>query len=204
MDQLIRYVDNGLRTVFNNPKEKLDIDEFPNSAALLEQEKQRSIALMRVNHCGEVCAQALYDGQALTTRATDLKEHLQSAAAEERRHLQMCQSRLDELEGRTSVLDPLFYGMSFSLGAIAGWLSPQVGMGFVGATEDEVCKHLDRHLDELSPNDQRTRAMLESIRSDEAQHQQSATELGGTVFSKPLKSAMALVANVMTKTTRVI
>lgn len=204
LDDAIRVFDNALRTVAANPKHKEDMGEFPSSPPLTSTQRQTASSLMRVNHCGEVCAQALYEGQALTTRNPVVKEHLHQAASEEAKHLQMCQSRLKELEANTSILDPLFYATSFGMGAIAGLLNPKLGLGFIEATEDEVCKHLNRHMDELSTEDVRTHAMLSSIQQDEARHQETATELGGAVFNRPLKSAMALLAQVMTRTTRYI
>ena len=204
IDQLIGIADNALRTVTANPKEKLPIEEFPSASHLPKEDQDKAAALMRVNHCGEVCAQALYDGQRLTTRSEPIRQHLAEAANEERKHLQICETRLKELDADTSILDPVFYATSFTMGAVAGLLDPRVGLGFVEATEDEVCKHLDKHLSELSEEDSRTRSMLESIRSDEAKHQTSAAELGGVVFGQPLKRGMGLLAKVMTKTTRVI
>ena len=159
---------------------------------------------MRINHCGEVCAQALYEGQALTAKSPETKRQLKEAAEEERTHLSLCRTRLEELDSRTSIFEPAFFTASLGIGAVIGLLGDKISLGFVEATEDEVCKHLDRHIESLGTSDPRSKAMLESIRSDEAQHQSSALDQGGTEFPKPIKTFMAFAAKVMTKTTAAI
>ena len=133
-----------------------------------------------------------------------VRSQLKQAAAEEREHLALCRARLNELDANPSVLEPLFFLASAGIGAIAGQLGDQVSLGFVEATEDEVCKHLDRHIAGLNEEDERTKAMLESIRADEAQHRSTAREHGGMVFANPIKSGMALAAKVMTRTTSIL
>ena len=156
---------------------------------------------MRVNHTGEVCAQALYEGQALTAKQDDAKQSLLEAAAEEQDHLSWCAQRLDELDQRPSVFDPLFYGASFALGAGAGLLGDRVSLGFVEATEDQVVKHLNEHLQSIPEDDAKTRAILHAMREDEARHGAHALAMGGEKFPLPVKRAMSLLAKVMTHTT---
>ena len=181
--------------------------ERPNPAAdtqdgeLSEEQKAHIVGLMRVNHTGEICAQALYEGQALTAREADNRQSLIDAAAEERDHLAWCRERIDELDGRTSILDPLFYGASFAMGALTGLIGDRVSLGFVEATEDQVVRHLDGHLQELPEEDGRSRAIIEQMREDEARHGDHAIEMGGEEFPKPVKAAMTLISKVMTETT---
>lgn len=203
LDDLILVVDNGLRVLNRNHHESFDSKAYPAATELNESKRRTAAKLMRINHCGEICAQALYEGQALTARSPTLRDQLKQSAAEERKHLALCEARLDELDSRPSMLEPLFYVASVGMGAITGQLGDRISLGFVEATEDEVCKHLDRHLDELDAEDVRTKAMLEAIRADEAQHQANAVDSGGQVFAAPIKSLMALAAKVMTRTTAV-
>ncbi len=201
LEDLVLVADSGLRAMTGNHQTKADLTVFPTSAELSEKDRQTAASLMRINHCGEVCAQALYEGQALTSHTAEVRHQLKQAAQEEREHLALCRGRLKELDARPSVLEPLFFVTSIAIGAIAGRLGDKVGLGFVEATEDEVCKHLDRHIQSVSGNDPRTKTILETIRADEAKHQQVARERGGTVFAKPIKSLMGLAAKVMTRTT---
>ena len=203
-DDAILVVDSGIRAMTGNHPSDVNLAEFPESAELSKEHRRKAAALMRINHCGEVCAQALYEGQALTSRSADVKRQLKQAAEEERKHLSLCRSRLKELDAKPSVLEPLFFAASAGIGAIAGQLGDQISLGFVEATEDEVCKHLDRHIEALGDVDPRSTAMLEAIRTDEAKHRSEARESGGHIFAKPIKSAMALAAKLMTRTTSVI
>jgi len=148
-----------------------------------------------------VCAQALYQGQALTARLPRVREAMEQAADEEIDHLAWCDQRLRQLGSHTSVLNPLFYGLSFGLGATAGLISDRISLGFVAATEDQVCKHLDDHLQQLPEDDEKSRAILEQMRTDEAEHSTAALEAGGLRFPAPVKFGMSLMAKVMTKTT---
>ena len=204
LDEVVLVIDNGLRTLTDTHRESFDDSKFPAPGELSTHNRRTAASIMRINHCGEVCAQALYEGQALAARSPSVKRQLKHAAAEEREHLALCRTRLNELNAHPSILDPLFFAASVGIGMIAGQMGDRVSLGFVEATEDEVCKHLDRHLDKLDEEDERTKAMLESIRADEAQHRSAAHEHGGVVFSKPIKSGMALAAKVMTRTTAII
>jgi ubiquinone biosynthesis monooxygenase Coq7 len=156
---------------------------------------------MRVNHCGEVCAQALYDGQAITARNPEVLAMLQAAGAEEVDHLVWCEERLTELETHPSLLNPLFYAASWSLGAIAGLLGDRAGLAFVEATEDQVVQHLEQHLRELPEKDVASRAIVSQMRDDEARHGEAALAAGGGLFSPWQKRLMAGFARVMTATT---
>jgi ubiquinone biosynthesis monooxygenase Coq7 len=156
---------------------------------------------MRVNHTGEICAQALYEGQALTAKSNQARTTLLEAAAEERDHLAWCRSRLDELDAQPSLLAPLFYGASYAMGALTGLAGDKVSLGFVEATEDQVVAHLDRHLEQLPPADHKSRAILDQMREDEAIHGERALELGGETFPEPVKQVMSLISNIMTRTT---
>ncbi|MDO8698555.1 MAG: 2-polyprenyl-3-methyl-6-methoxy-1,4-benzoquinone monooxygenase, partial [Pseudomonas sp.] len=178
------------------------------SPAIVQQEAQldanttRHVAgLMRINHTGEVCAQGLYQGQALTAKLPQVRDAMEHAAEEEIDHLAWCEQRIRQLGSHPSVLNPLFYGLSFGVGAVAGMISDKVSLGFVAATEDQVCKHLDEHLQQLPAEDQKSRAILEQMRSDEAEHAAGAIEAGGFRFPAPVKFGMSLLAKVMTKST---
>ncbi|MED5612161.1 2-polyprenyl-3-methyl-6-methoxy-1,4-benzoquinone monooxygenase, partial [Pseudomonas sp. JH-2] len=157
--------------------------------------------LMRINHTGEVCAQALYQGQALTAKLPQVRKAMEEAADEEVDHLAWCEQRIRELGSRPSLLNPLFYGLSFGVGAAAGLISDRISLGFVAATEDQVCKHLDEHLEQLPAEDQKSRAILEQMRVDEEHHANSAIDAGGVRFPAPVKFGMSLLSKVMTKTT---
>ncbi len=187
--------------------------EEPVSAGLTPDEKRHAAGLMRVNHCGEVCAQALYDGQSVTARSPEVLAVLAQAGAEEIDHLVWCEQRLDELDARPSVLNPLFYAASWTLGAVAGLLGDRVSLAFVEATEDQVVKHLDSHLESLPAGDDRSRAVVAQMRADEARHGDEALELAQSLgsagedaaadqrLSPVQKRVMAGVARLMTATT---
>jgi ubiquinone biosynthesis monooxygenase Coq7 len=168
---------------------------------LSESETRHVAGLMRINHTGEVCAQALYQGQALTARLPRVRQAMEQAADEEIDHLAWCEQRIRQLGSHTSVLNPIFYGLSFGIGASAGLISDRISLGFVAATEDQVCKHLDDHLGQLPAGDEKSRAILEQMRDDEAQHSTAAIEAGGLRFPAPVKFGMSLVSKVMTKAT---
>jgi len=172
-----------------------------NEAELSESETRHVAGLMRINHTGEVCAQALYQGQALTARLPQVRRAMEQAADEEIDHLAWCEQRIRQLGSHTSVLNPLFYGLSFGIGATAGLISDRISLGFVAATEDQVCKHLDEHLGQLPASDDKSRAILEQMREDEQQHSTAAIEAGGLRFPAPVKFGMSLVSKVMTKAT---
>jgi len=168
---------------------------------LSKSETRHVAGLMRINHTGEVCAQALYQGQALTARLPQVRQAMEQAADEEIDHLAWCEQRIRQLGSHTSVLNPIFYGLSFGIGASAGLISDRISLGFVAATEDQVCKHLDDHLGQLPAGDEKSRAILEQMRDDEAQHSTAAIEAGGLRFPAPVKFGMSLVSKVMTKAT---
>ena len=166
-----------------------------------DDERKHVAGLMRVNHAGEICAQALYEGQALTAKSASAKASLLHAASEEQDHLSWCRQRLDQLDARPSVFDPLFYGASFALGVGAGLLGDRISLGFVEATEDQVVKHLEEHLESLPEQDEKSRVILEEMRADESRHGANALAQGGSVFPQPLKNVMSLVSKAMTHTT---
>ena len=170
-------------------------------ASLDERERRHSAGLMRVNHSGEICAQALYQGQAMTSRKKALKAHLRQAASEEQDHLCWCAERLTELGSRPSLLNPAFYAASFCLGAGVGLLDEKKGLGFVSATEEEVCYHLDRHLESLPEADRSSRAVLRAMREEEAGHGSDALRAGGAQFPALVKKMMRLTSTLMTKST---
>ena len=168
----------------------------------MDKQQSRHVAgLMRINHTGEVCAQALYQGQALTAKLPQVRKAMEHAAEEEVDHLAWCEQRIRQLGSHTSVLNPLFYGMSFGIGAAAGIISDRVSLGFVAATEHQVVKHLDEHLLQLPAEDVKSRAILAQMRSDEQAHAESALDAGGARFPAPIRFGMSLLAKVMTKST---
>jgi len=201
IDLIINEVDKGLKYSTQNyqtesrpyPAEKIEQE------SLNEFEKNHSAGLMRVNHSGEVCAQALYRGQALTAILGDTRTKMEQAASEELDHLSWCNKRLEELDNEASVLNPIWYGMSFSIGAVAGLIGDNWSLGFVHETEEQVVKHLDGHLDKLSNKDLKTRAVIEQMRIDEEQHSHDALEAGAEILPDEIKDLMSNVAKVMTK-----
>ena len=199
LDRLIIGFDRGLRAVAGEPQTQRPNPgaEVPN-AEMNESERRHAAALMRVNHCGEVCAQALYQGQALASRDAAIKQALSGAAREEEDHLAWTRERIAELGGRTSVLNPLWYAGSLAIGAAAGALGDRWNLGFLAETETQVEKHLGSHLERLAPQDARTRVVLEAMQRDEAGHAQNARELGARELPRPLKEGMRLAARVMT------
>jgi ubiquinone biosynthesis monooxygenase Coq7 len=163
-----------------------------------DEERAHAAALMRVNHVGEICAQALYQGQALTARRPESRQALEKAAREEEDHLAWSAERIRELGGRTSLLNPLWYAGSFAIGAAAGMLGDRWNFAFLAETERQVEEHLAGHLEALPAEDQRTRAVVEAMRADEARHRASALELGAAELPDPVKRAMRLASTVMT------
>ena len=202
-DRLLMQADSALRTLlpFSGQPARPSPAVLKNEAELSESETRHVAGLMRINHTGEVCAQALYQGQALTARLPQVRRAMEQAADEEIDHLAWCEQRIHQLGSHTSVLNPLFYGLSFGIGATAGLISDRISLGFVAATEDQVCKHLDEHLGQLPASDDKSRAILEQMREDEQQHSTAAIEAGGLRFPAPVKFGMSLVSKVMTKAT---
>jgi ubiquinone biosynthesis monooxygenase Coq7 len=167
-------------------------------AQLSDSERKHAAGLMRVNHTGEVCAQALYQGQALTAKLPTVREEMEQAAAEEVDHLVWCEQRLRELDSQPSVLNPAWYGLSFALGAVAGAISDKVSLGFVAATEERVCNHLNDHLKSLPEDDRKSRLIVQKMLEDEQRHGDKALEAGGSDFPREVKDAMSAVSRVMT------
>lgn len=170
------------------------------SEQLNQQEQQQSVAMMRINHSGEICAQALYQGQALTAKTSKQRNALLQAAAEESDHLAWCQQRLNELNGRTSVLNPVWYAGSLGIGALAGLAGDTISLGFVAETEHQVSKHLAEHLLKMSLKDQKSRAILEQMRSDELEHATQAERAGARRLPLPIKILMKFTAKILTIT----
>lgn len=202
IDNLIIQLDQALRTLVPgsvaasrpNPADASD------PATLSPGERKHAAGLMRINHTGEVCAQALYQGQALTARLPDVRGNMERAAKEECDHLNWCETRLGELDSRPSLLNPLWYGMSFGIGAVAGLAGDKWSLGFVAETEKQVCKHLEDHLQALPAADAKSRRILEQMHHDEGKHATVALESGAAELPAPIKAAMGLMARVM-KTT---
>ncbi|MBU6459261.1 MAG: 2-polyprenyl-3-methyl-6-methoxy-1,4-benzoquinone monooxygenase [Proteobacteria bacterium] len=166
---------------------------------LSEKEQQQSAALMRVNHSGEVSAQALYLGQSLTARRPDMKKMFDLAAAEEADHLGWCETRIKELNGQTSKLNLLWFVGSFTIGACAGLFGDRISMGFLAETERQVGEHLAGHLEKLPVDDARTRMIVSMMQSDEAKHEQSAKDAGGAQLPAPVRRVMRLCSYIMTR-----
>lgn len=198
-DRLIEGFDGALRAVAGvHAAKRASPGRHVPEADLTPAERAHSAALMRVNHVGEVCAQALYEGQALVARNEGVRESLSQAAEEERDHLAWCASRIDELGGRASLLNPLWYLGSFAMGAGAGLLGDRWNLAFLAETERQVEEHLTGHLQDLPESDERSRKLVEAMRADEAKHRQTAVNLGAAQLPGPVKVAMRLAARVMT------
>jgi len=200
LDQIITTFDLGLRTVFASPHAARPYPGSGPEADLGEAERARAAALMRVNHVGEVCAQALYAGQALTAQNEQVRAELDQAAKEETDHLAWCEQRIVELGGRKSLLNPLWFGGAFALGAAAGLLGDKWNLGFLAETERQVEAHLDGHLQQLPEADAKSRDVVENIKTDEDGHAQTAVDHGGAPLPSPVKWAMRLAADVMRQT----
>ncbi len=201
LDRCLQVADNALRTLLGgyqvtqreNPSAEIT------EASLTDREKKHAAGLMRINHCGEVCAQALYQGQALTAKLAEVRANMEQAAAEENDHLQWCSDRLEQLESRPSFLNPVWYIGSFSLGAIAGAIGDKWSLGFVAETEYQVVKHLQSHLEKLPESDIKSRVVVEQMKEDELHHATVAVAAGGADLPQPVKLIMNGIAKVMTK-----
>ena len=201
-DNLIHQFDTVLRTLVPGaaqPSRPSPATEDIQDEPLDAEQRQHAAGLMRINHTGEVCAQALYQGQGLTAKLPEVRGQMEEAAQEEVDHLAWCDARLQELDGRTSLLNPFFYVTSFGLGAVAGAVGDRVSLGFVAATEEQVGRHLDEHLEKLPRGDRRSRAILHQMAIDEAHHAHQALEAGGARFPAPVKAGMTLMSKVMTE-----
>ncbi len=208
LDHLIIEFDKGLRTLFSHahstrphPDANVPDANVPDTV-LNEADKKLSIALMRVNHSGEISAQALYQGQALTARDPAVQKKLQQAAQEETDHLAWTAQRVHELGGHVSVFNPLWYSGSLAIGALAGLLGDKWNLGFLAETERQVGAHLQSHLQQLPPQDVRSRAVVAQMIADEASHAEMAQKLGGAELPQPLQLAMQVSSKVMTQTSR--
>lgn len=202
LDQLIAAADRALRTLAAVPAASRP---SPAAGVSMEQllaadEARESVALMRVNHVGEVCAQALYDAQALAARSPELKAMFEQAAREEADHLAWTEDRIRELGGRTSLLNPLWYGGAFAIGLAAARIGDRASLGFMAETERQVEQHLQGHLERLPEGDVASRAIVAQMKDDEVRHADAAAALGGTELPLPVRMAMRLAARVMTRT----
>ena len=202
IDRCIQGLDQAVRTVFAAPPTA----GRPNPAGTLPDaglnsaERKLAGRLMRINHAGEIAAQALYQGQALSARLPRVREVMQQAAREENDHLAWTAERIAELDSYTSWLDPVWYAQSFAIGALAGLAGDKWSLGFVAETEHQVVRHLDEHLARLPPHDHKSRAILEQMRADEAHHATTAMEAGAATLPAPVRALMGLGSKIMTRT----
>jgi ubiquinone biosynthesis monooxygenase Coq7 len=203
IDQFLIHADTALRTVVGSPQAThrpypaKDVEDCSMDTA----ESRHIAGLMRVNHSGEVSAQALYQGQSITARNDEVRKKLEQAALEENDHLVWTENRLKELGERTSLLNPLWYAGSFAIGAFAGALGDKWNLGFLAETEHQVVEHLDEHLSKIPDSDKRSRAILEQMKIDEAKHATTALDHGGETLPMPVKKLMQAMSKVMTRTT---
>jgi ubiquinone biosynthesis monooxygenase Coq7 len=201
MDRLIIEFDKALRTVFAAaPTVRARPGSEQVEAELSDQERSHAAALMRINHCGEICAQALYQGQALTSRHPETRTAMEHAAWQETEHLNWTEKRIEELGGRKSLLNPLWYAGSLAIGVTAGLMGDEWNLGFLAETERQVESHLDRHLDALPAQDLRSREIVSQMRADEIAHADTAVALGAKELPAPVKWAMRAMSKVMTGT----
>jgi len=202
-DRIIEEMDRALNNIFCK---QVSSRPYPTSAAIEDSEtnpmsddqKRLAAGLMRVNHAGEMAAQALYQGQSMTARDPKLAEKLKYASIEESDHLNWCRNRLEELDERPSLLDPLWYAGSFAIGMAAGIAGDRWNLGFLAETEHQVVRHLDSHLDRLPENDIRSRAIVAQMKIDEQGHAELAENLGAAELPQPVKQFMKLTSKVMT------
>ena len=202
VDQLIVHIDQGLRTLTG----KLDAESLRKNPSdgikefsLNDKQRKHSAGLMRINHVGEICAQALYQGQALTARNPSTRDNMKLAAQEEIDHLNWCEQRLQELNSHTSYLNPLWYVGSLTMGIVAGLAGDQWSLGFVAETERQVVRHLETHLVKLPEIDEKSRVIVEQMHQDEAKHATMAVESGANELPVLVKTMMSVTANIMTK-----
>jgi len=202
LDRLLAGANNALRTIAapaGRPARKnpaADITETD----LSDKQKTHSAGLMRVNHAGEIAAQALYQGHAIVARDPNIEQQMQHAANEEFDHLAWCEQRLTELNSKPSVLSPIWYSGAFAIGAASGILGDKWSLGFIAETEKQVCAHLDSHLERLPDNDGKSRAIVKKMRDEEEEHGENAIQAGAAELPAPLQRLMRLTAKVMTNT----
>jgi ubiquinone biosynthesis monooxygenase Coq7 len=202
VDKAIIEFDKAIQTVIGKPKvtERQQPGAELDDIALSDAEAKNSYRLMRVNHAGEVSAQALYQGQALTAKLPHVRQAMEKAALEENDHLVWCEQRVNALGGHKSILNPVWYVGSFAIGAAAGKMGDKWSLGFVAETEKQVVSHIDEHLEKMHADDVKSRAVLEQMKVDELHHGTTALEAGGAQLPLPVRGAMQLVSKVMTKT----
>ena len=202
IDNLVLQADAALRTIVGKPA--VSGRPYPATgcaeAELSVTEKKHAGGLMRVNHSGEVSAQGLYQGQALTARLPEVRDKMEQAAIEENDHLAWCEQRLNDLDTHKSLLNPVWYTGSFLIGATAGMLGDKWSLGFVAETEHQVVRHLDEHLKSIAEDDECSRAVLQQMKIDEAKHATTALQYGGARLAKPVQKLMAIMSKVMTST----
>ena len=205
LDNFVNECDIALKTLsFKKSGTGRSYPSNQTPSKLSKKEKNLSAQLMRINLAGEVAAQALYRGQAMVCKDSEVKAHLVQAGEEETDHLIWCKKRLEDLNGKPSILNPFWYAGSFAIGAIFGSLGEKTSLGFVEETEKQVVKHLEKHLDKVSKNDIETIEILKTMRADEDEHAQEASENGGESLSEPTKKIMSLTAKVMTSSSAYI
>jgi ubiquinone biosynthesis monooxygenase Coq7 len=201
LDRLIVEFDKGVRTLFSQAH---SVRPYPDAnladAPLDDAEKKHAAGLMRINHSGEICAQALYQGQALTARDPEVQQKLLQAAQEETEHLAWTSQRVHELGGHLSFLNPLWYTGSLALGAFAGMLGDKWNLGFLSETERQVGGHLQSHLEKLPPQDAKSRAIVQQMYVDETKHSDMAKEMGGADLPAPVKLVMRYTSKILTHT----
>lgn len=203
VDKFLVGLDKGMRTLHSGATQARRARPMGSNenSAHSEAQKKHIAGLMRINHTGEVCAQALYQGQGLAARDPDVKQSMQESAIEEEDHLAWCEQRLEELGEKTSILNPIFYGLSFGIGVTASIIGDEWSLGFIAATEDQVCKHLEDHLSQIGDSDANSSAILSQMLIDERHHGQKAIDAGGLVFTDMQKRMMTVFSKVMTSTT---
>jgi len=201
LDKFIHSFDQALRSLVPGVTSAQRDNPGQNAPTQLVVSEARHVAgLMRVNHSGEVCAQALYHGQALTAKLPNVRREMEQAAIEEQDHLAWCEDRLKELDSHTSLLNPVWYGLSFGMGAIAGIAGDKYSLGFVAETERQVSLHLEDHIRQLPAHDERSRKILEQMNEDELHHRDTALNAGGVDLPAPVRIAMTGISKLMTKT----
>jgi ubiquinone biosynthesis monooxygenase Coq7 len=204
LDQWLARADNALRTLVpgsTHAQRQPESGPTPACSEPPESERPHIAGLMRINHTGEVCAQALYQGQATTARLPDVRAAMEESAREEEDHLAWCEGRIAELGETPSRLNPLFYALSFTMGAAAGLAGDRWSLGFVAETENQVVDHLESHLDRIPPADEQSRRIIAQMREDERKHAETAEQAGGARLPAPVQGAMTLMSKFMTFTT---
>lgn len=203
LDRLLIETDKAIRTTYARPYgsgRRNPADAITNKPSLSDAERQRSARLMRVNHAGEVAAQGLYQGQAITARDPVVREQMRKSAEEENDHLAWCDQRLEQLDSHKSYLGPFWYMGAFAIGAFSGLFGDRWSLGFVKETEHQVVNHLDNHLQQLSRIDYESQAILEQMKTDELHHAHVADSFGASEFPTPVKRLMTLASKAMTNT----